>query len=178
MRPTVRPLAAVLLSVTLVGLAGCGKAAEKVAEQATERAIEQSAGDGAKVDLGDDGAFEIETEDGSYSAGTGEVPKGWPDDVPLPEGLEIVTGTDLGSDTETISSIVATTDASPDEVAAFFEDALDGWEEANQLTSNGDGASFRSVSYVSGDRTVQLTIGADADGATSLSISHAAKTPA
>ena len=173
MRPIARPLAVTFIGVVLLGSVGCGKATEKLAEKATEKAIESQAGDGAKVDIGKDGTFELETEDGSYSAGTGEVPKGWPDDVALPDGIEIVTGTDIGSDTDSISSIIATTDASPDEVAAFYDDELGDWEEANRLTSNGDGSSFSSVSYTSGERTVQLTISEDADGATTISITHA-----
>lgn len=178
MHRTVRPVAAVLAGVALLGAAGCGQAAEKVAEKATEEAIESQAGDGAKVDIGQDGTFEIETEEGSYSAGTGEVPEGWPDDVPLPDGLEIVTGSNLGNDAERITSVIGTTDESPDAVAAFYEEALSDWEEASSMDSNADGASFRSVSYTSGERTLQLTISEDAEGVTTLSVTHAVKAAA
>ncbi len=57
MRPIARPLAATLVGIVLLGSAGCGKAADKLAEKAAEKAIESQAGDGAKVDIGQDGKF-------------------------------------------------------------------------------------------------------------------------
>lgn len=172
MRPTARPLAVALIGVVLLGGSACGKAAEKAAEEVTERAIEAQGGEGASVDLNDDGAVEIETADGSYSAGTGEVPAGWPDDIALPDGLEIVTGTDVAGGGQEISSIIATTEDDQATLAAHFEEELAGWVEANRMESSSDGSTFTAVSYSSGDRTVQLTLSRDAEGTNTVSVSH------
>ncbi len=176
MHPTVRPAAAAaaVLGLVLLGSAGCGKAAEKVAEKATEQAIESQGGDDANVDIGSDGQVKIETAEGSYSAGTGEKPKGWPDDVALPDGLEIVTGTDLGGGTETISSIIGTVDDDPASAVAFYEDELSDWEELNRFETSSDGSAMTSLTFTKGDRSVQVTVGQDADGTTTVSVTHSA----
>lgn len=176
MRPIARPLAAMLVGIVLLGSAGCGKAADKLAEKAAEKAIESQGGDGANVDIGKDGKFEIQTKDGSYSAATGKIPKDWPKDVPLPKGLEVVTGSAMGSATEKLMSVSATTKMSPDEVTAFYDNALKGWEEANRYNSTSDGSSYGSVTYNSGERNVQLTTTTDAKGATTISITYTSKT--
>jgi hypothetical protein len=54
---------AVVAVVGLVGLSGCAKAAEKLAEKAAEKAIE------SETSLNDDGGVSVESEDGSLTVG-------------------------------------------------------------------------------------------------------------
>lgn len=178
MRPIARPLAATLVGIVLLGSAGCGKAADKLAQKAAEKAIESQAGDGAKVDIGKDGNFEIKGKDGSYSAAMGKVPKAWPEDVPLPKGLEIATGSQMGSSTEKLIQIAATTKMSPDEVTAFYDKALKSWDEANRYNSASDGSTYDSVTYNSGQRNVQLAATTDGTGVTGINITYTEKTDA
>lgn len=59
-------------------ISGCGK----VAEKASEKAIEQAAGGNAKVDLDSKGNMEIKTDEGTIKTGSTEWPKQIPSDVP------------------------------------------------------------------------------------------------
>ena len=86
-----RTLASVSIAVSLLAAAGCGKAAEKVAEKATEEAIENQTGGQVDLDVDGEGGVSIETEDGSISS-SAKVPEGWPDDVPVPDDLQIMMG--------------------------------------------------------------------------------------
>jgi hypothetical protein len=72
--------ALVLASVAALGLTACGSAEEAV----TERILEEAAGEGVDVELGEDGeVVSIETDEGSMEIGTGgELPAEWPADVP------------------------------------------------------------------------------------------------
>ena len=51
--------------VTVFGLAGCGKVAEKATEELVEQAIERESGENVQVDIGDDGVS-IEGDQGSF----------------------------------------------------------------------------------------------------------------
>ena len=59
-------------------ISGCGK----VAEKASEKAIEQATGGNAKVDLDSKGNMEIKTDEGTIKTGSNEWPKQIPSDVP------------------------------------------------------------------------------------------------
>ena len=74
---------ALALVIGAGALTGCGAAADKVAEKATEKAIESQTGGDVDVNTNGDGSFNIETDDGSLSIGTGKLPDGWPDDISI-----------------------------------------------------------------------------------------------
>ena len=82
-------IAALVLALSLL-ITGCGKAAsDKIAEKATEEALEKATGDQAQVDIGKDGAVEVKTKEGAVSVGGSdyEWPSQLPEDVPrLTEG--------------------------------------------------------------------------------------------
>ena len=88
-------------------LAGCGAAAEKVGEKATEKMIEEQTGGSVDVNTDGDGSVEIETEDGTASFGTGEVPDEWPEFLGLPDDLKIQSGSTMESSDGRLVSIPA-----------------------------------------------------------------------
>jgi len=132
-----------LLVVPLIAVAltACGAAQEAVSEQL----VEEVAGEGVDLELGDDGQIaSIETEDGSLEMNAGaEVPEEWPGDVPLFDGGEIFSSQVFTNDGETSVVVSYTTDADPE---ATFDSLIEAYEAAGfaaESTSNsGDFASF------------------------------------
>jgi len=130
-----------LVPLIAVALTACGAAQEAVSEQLVEQAV----GEGVDLELGDDGQIaSIETEDGSFemSAGGGEVPEEWPDDVPLFDGGEIFSSQVFTVDGETSVVVSYTTDADPE---ATFDSLIEAYEAAGfaaESTSRGDFASY------------------------------------
>lgn len=162
MRTVRRPLALTALGAVLVVSTACGKASEAVSEAATERILEQAGGGDVDIDFDGDGAFEVKTEDGSFSTGTGEIPGSWPDDVPLPPLRDVVGSEINDANGGELVNVAGATDLSIEEVEAFFADALDGWTETLR-SSFGDGSSQTlQLGYDLDGRT--LVVGAYADG--------------
>jgi hypothetical protein len=81
MRRTVLALAGALAAVSLVACSS---------EQAAENMVNDALGGSASVDMGEDGEVRVDTSDGSYEIGTGEFPDGWPADLQLIPGFEIL----------------------------------------------------------------------------------------
>lgn len=95
------------------------------AEELTERAVERAAGGDVDVEADGDGNLSITSDEGSFSATTGELPDGFPD-VPLLDG-EIISAVsmDQGSDTGwTVSMLL---DGDPE---TLLEEAVDLLEDA------------------------------------------------
>ena len=80
---------AALASLAL--LTGCGLG-QQAADKAAEQLVEEQLGDGSNVEIGEDGSIKVESSDGSYEIGTGELPEGWPSDIPGPEGYTLSGG--------------------------------------------------------------------------------------
>lgn len=186
--PLTRATAALALGALLVTGTACGAAAEKVGERAAERAIEAQGGGDVDLDL-DDGGFSIETdegsasmdvdgnlrvdtEDGSFTAGSGEVPAGWPDDVGFPAGLEVLAGFEQTSGEEATANITATVPGSAAEAVAFYEDALSGWTGENETSFSGGGTESRSVTFVLDDRRLDLVANDAGDGTSQVTLTH------
>lgn len=121
-----------LLVVPLIAVAltACGAAQEAVSEQI----VEEAAGEGVDLEIGDDGQIaSIETEDGSLEmSANGEVPEEWPDDVPLFEDGTVNSSQVATSDGQTIVSIDFVTDA---DAGAVFEAMVDAYESAGFTTT-------------------------------------------
>lgn len=79
-----RALAAAALAALLVPLAACGS------QQAAEDMVNDALGGSATVDMGDDGEVRVDTSDGTFEAGTGKFPDGWPADLTVIPGFELV----------------------------------------------------------------------------------------
>ncbi len=93
-----------LVMVALLGVSGCGMAAEEL----TEQAVEAAASDDVEVELdADSGSARIEGEDGSMTVGETELPDGFPDDLPLPDDYTVQVSFE---DNTTTTVNLATTD--------------------------------------------------------------------
>jgi hypothetical protein len=170
-----RPAILALIAGTAVLTAGCGAAADKVAEQATEQAIESQTGGDVDIDTSGDGSVEIETEDGSMSFGTGEVPADWPEDVPLPNDLEVLSGSTTQAADGELVAIVGTTSDSPEEMLASMKEALADWTISGESTVTFDDGSSTSAQWETDGRRVTFSASAGTSGAedgTSITLGH------
>lgn len=76
---------------------------------------------GGQVDIGqDDGGITVEGPSGDVNIGTGDYPEGWPSDFPVPDGASPAYSVGAGGGV----AVWFATDASLDEVKAFFTSAL------------------------------------------------------
>lgn len=159
-----RHLVATTSAASLLLLAGCGAAAEKASEKATEQMVESQTGGDVDIDSSDgsvqietedgtissdgEGNVEIETEDGSFSSsGSGEVPASWPEDVPLPAGLTVQVGSEQDASDGRLVSIIGTTTDSPEEVLATLKEALADWEISGEVTTTGNDATTTGAQW-------------------------------
>ncbi len=118
-------LAAPLLAAALA-VAGCGE----IAERAVEEGLEQAGGASGNVELDlddDDGSLSIESSEGSFRIGAHDVPDDFPQEVPLPAELEVMSSMSFNDEGGTSFNLNATTpgDATSvaDDLEAAFTDA-------------------------------------------------------
>lgn len=173
-----RRLAALAVVPVLVLTVGCGKASEKIAEKALEHQT------GADVDLDSNGGISIETEDGSYSAdadgnvvietdegtitaGAG-LPDGWPEDLPIPDGVAIT----YGSVSAEFASATGMSERSPADLMDDIRAAFAGWEVEDESTTTSTGSEMRHVMLVQGDRTVTVQVITDGEGGSTTFSMH------
>jgi len=144
-----------LVLVSLVGW-GCQSATEKVAEKATEKAIEDSGGGNVDVDI-DDQTVEITDQNTNISAsyGKNELPEDWPSDAPTYEGDIIATTTQ----NDTFFQTSWQTDKSADDVYDYYQEELvdQGWTVDSTMSVN----QFKSLSATKGNWTLALTVTPD-----------------
>lgn len=166
--PTWR-LAAALLVLAPLGVTACSS--DDVAERVAEEAIE-SGGD-ANVDINsEDGSVSVDTEDGSFSFGDGEVPEEWPADIPLPEGLTVVSGSTIDEGGTLNVSVIGSTDASPTEVADFYKGELSDWEVVGDANSTVNGVESVSLQLEDGLRGFQLLMSTGSGDEPTLTLSY------
>ncbi len=158
-RRTVR-LAVGLACATILA-AGCS--ADSLIEEGVERAVEQGASGEADVEFDDEGRISVEHEDGSFQVGGGDLPDGFPDDVPLVEGT-VLTSSRFTEGEDTVWSVTLTVDGDAADAFAAARDELTaaGYDETQSVDSD----SFRSATLESADLQVNLTALEGPDGAT------------
>jgi hypothetical protein len=145
-----------VLLVALPLLAGCGDS-ETVGERIAEEVAEQAGGEDVDIDVdGDDVTIESKDGDASFST-SGELPEGWPDDLALPDGAEIVGSTGVSADGGRQLSVNGTVAASPDEVFEHFEGELDGWEQSAKSDIGTGDDELINASWERDGETVTLT---------------------
>lgn len=171
MHPSPKTAAIALAALVSLTTAGCGAVAEKASEKATEQVIESQTGGDVDVNADGDGSVEFETDDGSFSVGTGEVPADWPDDVPLPDDVEVLSGATTDTPDGKLVGITAATDESPEDLLAGLKDALGDWEISGETTTSGDG-SMTGAQWERDGRRVNFAATSGGDGQTSLTLSH------
>ena len=172
MNRTPSHVAAAAVVIALI-LSGCGAAAEKASEKATEQILEEQIGGNVDIDTGGDGSVEIETDEGSESFGTGDVPEEWPEFLELPDDVEIQSGTTIDSSDGRLVTIVGITDETPEEVLARYKDLLAEWEISGESTSSGGGSTLTGAQWENGKERVSLAASdTEADGRTFLTLGH------
>jgi hypothetical protein len=155
-----------------IGLAATGCA--KVAEKAVEKTIEKETGAKVNIDSGK-GSVEIETEEGTFSAGDNRLPEDFPKDVPI-YGAATVAGavTSTIDDNKTFVVTLATED-SVDQVADFYRAAMvkNKWSEMAAVISGEGGSASATLAYQKGDNMVTVSVSRGADNiGTHIAIGH------
>jgi hypothetical protein len=170
MRSTRTALAALTLTAlttTSVLITGCGAVAEKAGEKAAEKAIESQGGGNVDIDTSGDGEISIDTDEGSVSFGSGEVPAEWPEDVPIPDGLEVSTGSTIDASDGRLVSVVGTTDLDPAELLELFTDALSDWDISGESSTTSTSGDMTSAQWdTEGRRFTFVATTAMGDGTT------------
>ena len=154
-----------LIALALV-LAGCGNAAEEIAE----RAAEAGGGGDVDVELDDEGGeFTIESEDGSQTVNVGSQDLPSELTVPMPDGYEVIASSVIEQADETIvTAVLVFPGGDIEEIAAHFDDYYEGTDGINRTETSfeggtqyvwltGAGASVSAVSR-DGEDTVEVTV--------------------
>lgn len=137
---------AIVIALLAVIATACGAANEELAEQI----IERSGGGEADVDLDlDTGQVSVETDEGSFSVGGGEIPDGFP--VPFPDGGSVQSV--FTSDTAASVSLAYPKDRF-DELVAYYEawtaDQGGEWSTSSFTNDDGSGGVVRGHSWWQG----------------------------
>lgn len=130
-------------------------------DDVAERLTESLSGDDVEVDIdSDSGEVKIETDDGSMQFSTDQLPEGFPQDIPLPDDLDLMSSrsTDVGDGAA--FSLVGTVDGEASEVfdplAKQFRDA--GWNETDTGTVTMSGTTTTSATFENADWRVSLIV--------------------
>lgn len=156
-----------------IAVLATGCSTESLLEEGVERAIEEGASGDADVEFDSDGSISVENEDGSFQVGGGDLPEGFPDDVPLVEG-EVLTSSRFVEGEETAWSVTLVVEGAASSAFAAAHDELTsaGYDESQSV----DSGSIRSATLDNGDFRVNLTALEGPDGAT-LSYTVTSTTP-
>lgn len=163
----IRKTAQVLSIVsTLLLLSACG---QKIVERAIERQIEQETGGRADVDMQGDGAIKVETEEGTFNAGSNSLPDDWPEDAPIYAGSKVqFSGAANPATGKPGAAAVLITTSPASDVLSFYKVELKdkGWTITTTMESQGT----TIIGATKGARTLSLMIGPSDAGKTSITI--------
>lgn len=116
MRKARRMAAVAVAGALAVGACGGGGGGDDA-----ENLIEDAANDDVDVDADDD-SVRIEDDQGEFSVGTAELPEGFPEEFPVPEGATLEVGSSVEGGTG--FSAGWDWDGTASEAADFYRDAL------------------------------------------------------
>jgi flavodoxin len=138
------PLALIMsLLVSVLFFSGGCNPGEKIAEEITERAIEQ--GSGADVDISED-EMTIKTDEGETTIGSGtELPDDFPSAVPVYPDMQILNSSKVTQDGKAAFTIGAETTDSHDKVVGWYKSELGNWKIDSEFTSESDGLKYTMV---------------------------------
>lgn len=150
----------VLIGILALVASACGAAAENVAENLAERALESEGGGNVDLDIDEESgevSVQMESGDGSGSLtiGGGELPDGFP--IPVPDGGEVMST--FSSETEEGTSYSVTISYPADryeELASFYEDWIDG--QADDVQKSETSGEFTSSSFYSATADVNISV--------------------
>lgn len=171
--PSLRRLAvAGALGALAVGGAACSS--EDVADRVAEGIAERGSDEDVDFDIdSESGRVDVSTPDGDFSLGSDELPDGFPSEVPLPDGLTVVTSMRMGEGDTTAFTVVGQVDrdasAVADEVTGAFDD--EDWEETMRSTSSFGDTESTTAGYTNGDWTVSLSVTGGSDGGADVNYS-------
>jgi hypothetical protein len=141
-------LAAAMIGFALVATS-CGAAADKLSEEAVERALESAGGGDVELDVsgeGDEFTVNVESEDGTFSVGSDvEIPSEL--QIPAPDG-----GSAISAGTQNDAAYVSIMYPIDrfDEIVAFYDDWTSGtgdeWDTST-ASFDMDGQTQRSASW-------------------------------
>jgi len=155
----------------LLGASACGadEVAERAAESAVERAIEDAASsEGVDVDIdSEDGSVSIESSDGTFTSGMGNLPQGFPEDIPVADG-EILQGASSDGNGTTGWFVTVTVDQPGDQALAEAGAALeDAGYSVGDNSAGMEGLSYQQ--YVGSEWEIILGAADNGEGGTLLS---------
>lgn len=151
-----RALAVPIALMAIASVTSCSS--DKAAENRAEDAIEDASGGDADVDI-DGEKVEITTSEGTVTMGKGELPDGFPDDIPVIDG-EIMMSMGAADQGYQVTMEVDDPQAAFDEASAELEDA--GFSKE----SDAEMAGATTASFQRADQTVILSAGGADDMAT------------
>ena len=141
-------LAAAMIGFALVATS-CGAAAEKLSEEAAERAIESASGGDVELDVSGDGdefTVNVDSEDGTFSIGSDvEIPSEL--QIPVPDGG---SATSAGTQEGSVFASITYPIGRYKELVTFYDDWTSGtgdeWDTSTS-TLEVDGRTQRFVSW-------------------------------
>lgn len=103
-------------------LSGCSLG-QQAAQNTVDNVQEEQLGPNGSIDVNEDGSIEIETDDESISIGGGDLPEGWPSQLPSPTGFEIQTSYSEGSGEVMVVSWYAEGER-PEDIQAYVDEVI------------------------------------------------------
>jgi hypothetical protein len=176
---------AVIVSILLILVftGGCKKnLAERIAEEAIERAIEEESGEEVDIDLdegevtiqsddgevnisADDDTVEIKSDEGEATFGSGaDIPEGFPAEVPIYGNMDIVSSMTASDDGGTHYTVSGSSEDSVDVIKEWYEAQLAGWEITGQFSMDTDDGKTASINAMSNNNELSLLMAEDEDG--------------
>jgi hypothetical protein len=148
----------IIVALLALVVAACG-GGDSLAENLTERAIEQAGGGNVDVDFdenGDDFEVNVQTDEGSMTIGGGEIPDGLT--VPLPDGGDVQSSITMNNDL-TVSLAWPTSEYEP--LVSYYDDWTGGeaqeFDRSSSTFETDDGV-FRTTTWYSSDRNISIVV--------------------
>jgi len=153
-----------LAAIALGGSACPQQVAEKTAEQAVERMIEQSTGGEVDVDASGERMTLTDKETGETTevSATGELPEGWPAEIPMYPNSKIIFSQRSELEGEYVLHVVISTPDATTQVVEFLQTKAEsaGFIREQATQAEGEG----SVSYVKPDQRFFFAYATTPDG--------------
>ncbi len=150
---------------TVLLLVGCAKVA---VEKQMENAIEAKMGGNADVEIQADGQMRVETDEGTYTAGGGEVPADWPKDAPTYPDATVSYSASVNPTTgKAGSALVLVTTDDVKAVTDYYKKMLEtnGWT----ISATMEAGATTVMGASKDDRTLSLSI-SGGQGQTSITM--------
>lgn len=128
-----------LLAIVALGALGCGAIAERATERVLERAIESETGGSVDIDTSGDGSYRIETDEGTFAFGAGEVPAAIANEFDLPGDLDVLSAAEITTDGETSALVVLYRESAPGSVLEDLQRQAEakGWTVGTTYSAGG-----------------------------------------